>query len=367
MGQALDLARDSVCCAPNPSVGCIIVKDTYCIGRGSTESYGGNHAEVVAIKDALSKGYVLAGSTIYVTLEPCCHYGKTPPCLKSILDIQPLRVVIAVLDPNPIVSGKSVNQLRLSGIIVDVGVCRDEALWLNIGFFSRMLISRSWVRTKIASSLDGKSSLYNKQSKWITCNNSRKDGHYWRARSGAILTGIGTVIHDNPSLTVRYFPTSKQPIKAIVDDNFVIDPNSNIFDGSRVVIFTAISNKEKENIISDKNGEVVLIDSLNRPDNLMDLNIVMSWFHQNNINEIHVEAGPGLNGRLLITHAIDEFLIYVAPILIGDANSIVKLPIIDNLKESFSFSILESLIIDKDIRLRLYTDSSWDKIKASFI
>ncbi|MBW0454664.1 MAG: bifunctional diaminohydroxyphosphoribosylaminopyrimidine deaminase/5-amino-6-(5-phosphoribosylamino)uracil reductase RibD [Candidatus Kinetoplastibacterium crithidii] len=368
MSQALDLARSSICVAwPNPSVGCIIVKNNFCIGRGSTQSFGGSHAEVCALHDAMSKQYILEGSTIYVTLEPCCHYGKTPPCVDALLKAKPKSVVIAVLDPNPVVNGKSIKILESAGIKVKIGICAEEAIWLNIGFFSRIITCLPWVRSKIASSLDGRSSLYNKSSQWITSESSREDGHYWRARSGAILTGIGTIINDNPVLTVRHFPVSRNPIKAIIDDEFLIDPNSNIFDGSRVVIFTAINNKEKDKKIIDKNGEIVIVDGIDKHSNRINLSSVMKWFAKNCINEVHVEAGPGLNGKLLRNSLIDEIVLYMAPIVIGDANTFIKMPAIDHLKDAVAFSTLESKLIDNDIRIRLYNHDRWNWIKKTCI
>ncbi|WBF65413.1 MAG: bifunctional diaminohydroxyphosphoribosylaminopyrimidine deaminase/5-amino-6-(5-phosphoribosylamino)uracil reductase RibD [Candidatus Kinetoplastibacterium crithidii] len=368
MSKALDLARESACIAwPNPSVGCVIVKNNFCIGKGSTQSFGGSHAEVCALHDAISKQYVLEGSTIYVTLEPCCHYGKTPPCVNALLKAKPKSVVIAVLDPNPLVNGKSIQILRSAGINVKIGVCAEEAIWLNIGFFSRIITCLPWVRTKIASSLDGRSSLYNKKSQWITSENSRKDGHYWRARSGAILTGIGTIINDNPILTVRHFPVSRNPIKAIIDNTFLINSNANIFDGSRVVIFTTIDNKEKAKEILDKNGEIVIVDSISKNSNSINLSSVMKWFSKDCVNEVHVEAGPGLNGKLLENSFIDEILLYIAPILIGDANTFIKKPAIDYLEDAVVFSTLESKLIDNDIRIRLYNHNRWNLIKEKCI
>ncbi|AFZ82880.1 bifunctional diaminohydroxyphosphoribosylaminopyrimidine deaminase/5-amino-6-(5-phosphoribosylamino)uracil reductase RibD [Candidatus Kinetoplastidibacterium crithidiae] len=368
MSQALDLARSSICVAwPNPSVGCVIVKNNFCIGKGSTQSFGGSHAEVCALHDAMGKHYVLEGSTIYVTLEPCCHYGKTPPCVNALLKAKPKSVVIAVLDPNPVVNGKSIQILRSVGINVKIGICAEEAIWLNIGFFSRVITSLPWVRTKIATSLDGRSSLYNKKSQWITSESSRKDGHYWRARSGAILTGIGTIINDNPILTVRHFPISRQPIKAIIDDTFLIDSNSNIFDGSRVVIFTTINDKEKNKKIIDQNGEIILVDSIGKNSNKINLSSVMKWFAENCINEVHVEAGPGLNGKLLKNNSIDEMLLYFAPILIGEANTFIKIPSINELKDAVAFSTLESKLIDNDIRIRVYNYDRWNLIKEKCI
>ena len=225
MAQALSLAESVLYMTdPNPRVGCVIVRDGQVLGQGATQVVGGPHAEVMAIRDAYEKGYAqaLAGATFYVTLEPCSHYGRTPPCVDALIKERPSRVVIAMSDPNPLVAGRGVTKLREAGIEVVLNVLADEALALNPGFVSRMAQQRPWVWSKIACSLDGQIALSNGQSQWITGAQARADGHHWRARSSVVLTGLGTVSYDNPSLNVRYIKTSRQPIRAVIDSQFAI-------------------------------------------------------------------------------------------------------------------------------------------------
>ncbi|WP_041862212.1 bifunctional diaminohydroxyphosphoribosylaminopyrimidine deaminase/5-amino-6-(5-phosphoribosylamino)uracil reductase RibD [Candidatus Kinetoplastidibacterium stringomonadis] len=360
MREALKLAdKASYNTAPNPSVGCIIVKDGKCIGMGATRAAGGFHAEVCALIDSKKNNHNVVGSTFYITLEPCSHYGKTPPCVDQIIKSSPIRVVLSMIDPNPLVSGNGIKKLRSSGIDVLIGVCHKEALLLNIGFFHRMIYSTPWVRLKTASSIDGRTALYNHKSKWITCDESRKDGHHWRARSSVILTGIGTILHDNPLLNVRYVDTPRQPYRAVIDDNFVIREDANIIDGSKVFIFTSIVDKEKEKRLSDRNVEVILLPNEKVP-NHVDLSLVMRFFAEKCFNEVHVESGAGLNGKLLSERCIEELIMYVAPIFLGDAFPIAKLKNISNLEDALRFSIFDSINIGSDLRIRLYENSKWD-------
>ncbi|AFZ83208.1 diaminohydroxyphosphoribosylaminopyrimidine deaminase [Candidatus Kinetoplastibacterium blastocrithidii TCC012E] len=360
MREALKLAdKASYNTAPNPSVGCIIVKDGKCIGMGATSFVGGDHAEVCALIDARKNNQDVTGSIFYITLEPCSHYGKTPPCVDQIIKASPARVVLSMVDPNPLVSGNGIKKLRLSGIEVLVGVCHKEALWLNIGFAYRMLCSKPWVRLKVASSLDGRTALHNYKSKWITCEESRKNTHHWRARSGIILTGIGTVMHDNPLLNVRYVDTARQPCRAVIDDGFIIGEDINIIDGSKVFVFTSVDNKEKKHRLADKNVEVILLPNEKIPASV-DLSLVMKWLADNCFNEIHVEAGAGLNGRLLSDNHVGELVMYLAPIFLGDAFPVAKLKRILSLKDALRFSILDAVSIGSDFRIRLYESNKWN-------
>ncbi|AGF49300.1 bifunctional diaminohydroxyphosphoribosylaminopyrimidine deaminase/5-amino-6-(5-phosphoribosylamino)uracil reductase RibD [Candidatus Kinetoplastidibacterium galati] len=360
MLEALKLAdKASYNTAPNPSVGCIIVKNGECIGMGATRAVGGFHAEVCALIDSEKRNQNVTGSTFYVTLEPCSHYGRTPPCVDQIIKAAPARVVVSMIDPNPLVSGSGIKRLRSSGIEVLIGVCHKEALLLNIGFINRMLYSTPWVRLKSASSIDGRTALYNHKSKWITCEESRKDVHHWRARSSIILTGIGTILHDNPLLNVRYVDTSRQPYRAVIDDKFVISEDANIIDGSKVFIFTSIVDKEKEYRLAEKNVDVVLLPD-EKVAGRVDLSLVMRWLSDKCFNEVHVEAGAGLNGRLLSGHCVDELVIYIAPIFLGDAFPIAKLQNISNLEDALRFSIFDNATIGSDLRIRIHKNSKWD-------
>ncbi|UOF93776.1 MAG: bifunctional diaminohydroxyphosphoribosylaminopyrimidine deaminase/5-amino-6-(5-phosphoribosylamino)uracil reductase RibD [Bordetella sp.] len=362
MEKALALAETVLYnTTPNPRVGCIIVKNGHFISQGVTQVPGEAHAEICAIQEARLKNHCLKGSTIYVTLEPCSHYGRTPPCVDSLLAIQPKRVVVAMVDPNPNVRRRGINRLRAAGIDVTVGVCKNQALQLNVGFVSRMTRGTPWIWLKIASSLDGRSSLYNGKSQWITGYQARKDGHHWRARSCVILTGIGTILKDNPLLNVRNVNTIRQPIKAIIDTQFRIPENARIFDGSKVLIFTSeILNLNKASRLAKNNVEIVILPIIKN--GKLDLSVMIEWFASNNVNEIHVEAGSILNGALLLNNYIDELIVYISPILIGDACPIAKLPILEKLDKAWKFSFLDLKSFGNDIRFHVRSIEKWNAL-----
>jgi diaminohydroxyphosphoribosylaminopyrimidine deaminase / 5-amino-6-(5-phosphoribosylamino)uracil reductase len=240
MRRALELAEDAMFRAsPNPRVGCVIVRDGRILGEGATQPAGANHAEIEALQDARRNGHDPQGATVYVSLEPCSHFGRTPPCATALIEARLARVIAAIEDPNPLVAGRGLAMLREHGIDVRCGLLAAEAAELNVGFFARMNRGRPWLRLKIAASLDGKTALASGVSQWITSEAARTDGHAWRARACAVLTGIGTVQADNPQLTVRLVDTPRQPLRVLVDSRLDVDPAARLFDGSPVLVACA--------------------------------------------------------------------------------------------------------------------------------
>jgi diaminohydroxyphosphoribosylaminopyrimidine deaminase / 5-amino-6-(5-phosphoribosylamino)uracil reductase len=313
MGRALQLARRGLyTTAPNPRVGCVVVKDGAVVGEGWHEKAGLPHAEVLALAQA---GDRARGATLYLNLEPCSHHGRTPPCADAVVAAGVARVVAAMQDPNPEVSGAGFAKLRAAGIGVEHGLMEDEARELNIGFVSRMTRGRPWVRMKIAASLDGRTALANGASQWITGEAARRDGHAWRARACAVLTGIGTVKDDDPRLTVRDVETPRQPLKVLIDSRLEVDPAAHLFDEGKVLVVAAREDAAKAAALRARGAEVVFIPNAEGKTELMS---VMREFGRRGLNEIHVEAGTRLNGSLLREGCVDELLVYLAPSVIGD-------------------------------------------------
>lgn len=361
MNRALDLARSvMVSTSPNPRVGCVIVNNGQIVGEGATQPPGGPHAEVCAIRDAQAKGHALRGSTFYVTLEPCSHHGRTPPCADALLAVEPARVVIAARDPNPLVSGAGIKKLRQAAIKVEIGMGLEQALEINPGFVSRMSIQRPWVRMKIASTLDGKIALNNGRSQWITGSHARADGHRWRARACVILTGSGTVSDDDPLLTVRGVDTPRQPVRAVIDSQFAIDEDARIFNGDPVWIFVTEYNAAKAERLAARNARVITVNEKNRH---VDLKAVMAWLGQQEINEVHVEAGPGLNGALLQAGCVDELLVYMAPKILGDARSAVRHTPFTVLDDAYQFEFFDTAPCGDDLRLRARLPMRWNQLQ----
>ncbi len=340
MARALALAENGLYTAtPNPRVGCVLVKGDTVVGEGWHEKAGGPHAEVVAIADAGAKA---AGATLYVNLEPCSHQGRTPPCIDLILSKKVKRVVAAMLDPNPKAAhgGKA---LAEAGIAFEHGLMEQEARELNIGFVSRMTRGRPWVRMKIAATLDGRTALSNGKSQWITGAEARKDGHRWRARACAILTGIGTVKADDPRLTVRDVPTPRQPLRVVVDSRLEIAAEAKVLSDGNVLLFSAIENSR------ELKAEVV---SLPNKGNKVELPRMLEELGRRGINELHVEAGTRLNGSLVREGCVDEFLIYLNPSFLGDeAQGMFALPAIASLEQKIKFKIASLDRIGDDIRI----------------
>ncbi len=330
MDEALALARDARCTVPpNPAVGCVIVAPdadpdalARILGRGQTQRTGGPHAEVMALRDAAAHGHTVEGATAYVTLEPCSHHGRTGPCCDALIAAGIKKVVAAVSDPNPLVAGQGFARLRAAGLEVVVGPGADESRELNIGFFSRMVRKTPWVRLKVAASLDGKTALSNGVSQWITSTAARTDGHAWRARAGAILTGVGTVLEDNPRLDVRLVDTLRQPHLVIVDSRLQTPPQAQLFMPGRAVwIYAAARDDARQALLEAKGATVTYLpDAIGK----VDLAAMLGDLATRGINELHVEAGHKLNGSLIRAGVVDEWLLYLAPKIIGDGLDIAS-------------------------------------------
>ncbi|MGH8808018.1 MAG: bifunctional diaminohydroxyphosphoribosylaminopyrimidine deaminase/5-amino-6-(5-phosphoribosylamino)uracil reductase RibD [Noviherbaspirillum sp.] len=333
---------------PNPRVGCVIVKDNQVIGEGYTQPAGQAHAEAQALNDAAGRGFDVRGATVYVTLEPCSHYGRTPPCADALIRAGVAKVVFAVSDPNPLVAGQGAMKLRAAGIEVVSGVLEQEAREMNIGFMSRMQRGRPWVRMKAAASLDGKTALHNGQSQWITSEAARADGHWWRARACAIMTGIGTVQEDDPQLTVRAIDTSRQPRRIVVDSQLQISPAARVLDGGGTWIVAARGNPAKEAQLRDQGAEIIILPNAQGK---VDLPALMMELGKRQINELHVEAGVKLNGSLVRERCVDELLLYMAPSLLGDAQGVFNLPVLDSLEQRQLLSFHEVKQIGPDLRI----------------
>ncbi len=311
MARALALAKRGLFTAtPNPRVGSVIVKDGAVIGEGFHVRAGEPHAEVNALADARARDADPRGATMYVTLEPCNSHGRTPPCVDAVVAAGISRVVAAVEDPNP-GQGKGGERLRAAGIDVAFGLLADEARELNVGFVSRMTRGRPWVRAKLAASLDGRTALESGESQWITGAEARADGHAWRARACAILTGFGTVMQDDPELTVRAIDTPRQPLRIVVDRHGQTSASARVVAGNNVLIVT---NGERNAAWPAELEVLALPDANGR----VDLAALMRALGTRGINELHVEAGAKLSGALLAAGLIDELLLYIAPALIGD-------------------------------------------------
>ncbi len=333
---------------PNPRVGCVIVKDGKVIGAGHTQPPGQAHAEVQALRDAERRGADVRGATVYVTLEPCSHYGRTPPCADALIRAGVARVVAAVADPNPLVAGQGLEKLKAAGIEVACGVLQDEAREMNIGFMSRMRRGRPWVRLKAAASLDGKTALHNGRSQWITSQEARDDGHWWRARACAVLTGIGTVLADDPQMTVRAVETPRQPRRIVIDSQLQIDPRARILEGGDTWIVAARTNPEKEAQLRERGAEIIVLPNAHGK---VDLPALMLELGRRQINEMHVEAGYKLNGSLIREGCVDELLLYLAPSLLGEAQGLFDLPALDSLDGRKPLSFHEVKQVGPDLRI----------------
>lgn len=356
MRQAIQLSQTALyVTAPNPRVACLIVRDRQLVAAGVTQQAGGPHAEVMALRQAAERNLKVQGATIYVTLEPCNHFGRTPPCADALIAARPARVVVGLRDPNPLARG-GLDALRAAGIAVTSGVCLPDALAVNPGFIARLTRKTPWVWLKLAASLDGRSALRNGQSQWITGPAARADGHHWRARSSVVLTGMGTVKADNPRLTVRHVQTPRPPVKAIVDTRFEVSEDARLFDGSRVLVFTCQKNAAKAARLAQHNVQVLQMPKLNEQ---VDLRAMMDWFGHNEVNEVHVEAGARLSGAMLQAGCVDELLVYMAPVLLGDAMGMVRLPLLDSLAQARRFEFIGAEPIGADLRLRARDSEHW--------
>lgn len=351
MHEALVLAHRAIGLSdPNPRVGCVIVAaDGRVIGRGHTQQAGGAHAEVMALRDVAARGERSAGATAYVTLEPCSHHGRTPPCCDALIDAGIARVVMAIEDPNPLVAGQGAARLRAAGIVVETGPLADDARELNIGFFSRMQRGRPWVRLKAAVSLDGRTALNNGASQWITGTPARTDGHAYRKRAGAVLTGVGTVLDDNPRLDVRLVETALQPLRVIVDSRLETPPASKILDApGRTLIYAAVVDEARAAALRERGAEIAQAPGANAK---VDLAAMLSDLAARGINELHVEAGHKLNGSFVRERLVDEFLIYMAPKLLGIGRELAAFGPLESLSDSLALRFVSVTPIAEDLRL----------------
>jgi len=353
MREALALAEHAVGLSdPNPRVGCVIVAvDGSVVGRGHTQETGGAHAEVMALRDAAARGAGLRGATVIVTLEPCSHHGRTPPCADALVAAGVGRVVMAMRDPDSRVAGQGVARLAAAGIEVLAAPFEAEARELNIGFVSRMQRGRPWLRLKTAISLDGRSALENGASQWITGEPARRDGHAWRRRAGALLTGVGTVLDDDPRLDVRLVPTARQPLRVIVDSRLQTPPSARILAApGSVLLYAAVDDAARRRELEAVGVEIATLPS---PAGKVDLTAMLQDLGARGINELHVEAGEKLNASLLKEGLVDELLVYIAPRLLGSGRGLAALGPFERLEQSLDFRILESLAVGDDLRLRL--------------
>lgn len=350
MTRALRLAeRGLFITTPNPRVGCVIAREGQILGEGHTQPAGSDHAEVQALKHCQAQGNSPAGATAYVTLEPCSHFGRTPPCADALLKAGVARVVAAMRDPNPLVAGQGLARLAEAGIAVEVGLLEQEARELNIGFVARMERGRPWLRVKLAASLDGKTALMNGVSQWITGPAARRDVHALRARSCAMLTGIGTVFADDPRLTVREVETPRQPLRVVVDSELRISPTAKILhDGDTIVIYAAAS-EDKVQAVRATGAQVLALPSLS---GRVDLPMLMDALGKLGMNEVTVEAGSQLNGALLQAGLVDELVLYLAPVLLGDkALGLFNLPELTSMAGRRELIIVDQRMVGQDLRL----------------
>jgi diaminohydroxyphosphoribosylaminopyrimidine deaminase/5-amino-6-(5-phosphoribosylamino)uracil reductase len=339
MRKALTLAEKGLyTTTPNPRVGCVVTRGEQIIGEGWHKKAGGPHAEVLALQNVAAEG-----ATLYVSLEPCNHHGRTPPCADLLIKSKLKRVVAAMLDPNTEAGGGG-KRLDAAGIRFEHGLLRDEARELNVGFVSRASRRRPWVRLKVAATLDGRTALADGRSQWITGPEARRDGHHWRARACAVLTGIGTVKADDPQLTVREVETSRQPLRVIVDSRLEMSATAKILQGERVLVFAAREGKLP-------NAEVV---ALPNPAGKVDLPGMLEELARRGINELHVEAGFRLNGSLVREGCVDEFLVYLNPSFLGDGSQgMLDLAPPEALERRLKLRLLSLDRVGDDLRLVL--------------
>ena len=343
MSRAIELAKRGLYTThPNPRVGCVLVKDGKIIGEGWHERAGEAHAEVYALKAA---GDEAQGATAYVTLEPCCHHGRTPPCSEALIQAGVKKVVAAMQDPHDKVAGQGLAQLQQAGIKTAVGLLEDEAQLLNPGFVKRMQTGRPYVRCKMAMSLDGRTAMASGESVWISGEAARVDVQHWRAQADCIMTGIGTVMQDDPHMTVRLPQVDKQPLRAVVDSNLRISADRKILaESGEALVFTCQANANLNNV------EVVTVAAVQ---GRVDLDAVLEELARRQINEVHLECGATLSGAMLQAGLIDELVIYMAPVLLGDAGrGLFHLPDLEKMADKISLQIFEQRQVGSDWRLR---------------
>jgi diaminohydroxyphosphoribosylaminopyrimidine deaminase/5-amino-6-(5-phosphoribosylamino)uracil reductase len=353
MRAAFDLAALAIGVSePNPRVGCVILDaQGRVLGRGHTQEAGGPHAEIAALRDASSRGSAVAGATVVVTLEPCAHHGRTPPCADALIAAKVARVVYAVEDPNPLVAGAGAAQLRAAGVGVEAGSPADAeaARELNIGFFSRMQRGRPWLRLKAAVSLDGRTALPDGTSQWITGLPARTEGHAWRRRAGAVLTGVGTVLDDDPRLDVRLVPTLLQPLRVLVDSRLEVPLAARLLQPpGRVLVYAAAPPADRRRALQDLGIEVAELPS---PSGKVDLTAMLADLGRRGINELHVEAGHKLNGSLVREGLVDELLVYMAPRLLGIGRELALFGPLESLESAPAWRYTSVTPVGDDLRI----------------
>ncbi|QTD44262.1 bifunctional diaminohydroxyphosphoribosylaminopyrimidine deaminase/5-amino-6-(5-phosphoribosylamino)uracil reductase RibD [Ottowia testudinis] len=353
MRRALALAEQArPISPPNPAVGCVLVSPSgELVGEGHTQAVGQAHAEVMALRDAAARGHATAGTTAYVTLEPCAHQGRTGPCCDALVAAGVTKVVASLQDPNPRVAGQGFARLRAAGVEVVVGPGAAAARELNIGFFSRMVRGVPWVRLKAAASLDGRTALPNGVSQWITSEAARADGQVWRARADVVLTGIGTVLQDDPMMNVRLPDAARQPALVIVDSQLQTPPGARLWGvgGRRVIVYTAVADPARQQALQTLGARVVrCADERGK----VDLATMLKDLARHETNEVHVEAGHKLNGSLMRESLVDELLLYQAPKLLGDGAGIAALGSFSTLDQAPEWVWRDIQPIGPDLRLR---------------
>ena len=359
MSEALAQAQKALYLSnPNPRVGCIIAKNGKVIGRGFTQAVGKAHAEIQALADAKAQGNDVAGSTIYVTLEPCSHTGRTPPCVDALLAAKPAKVIVAMSDPNPLVAGKGLEKLRSAGIEVECGLLESEAQSLNRGFISRMTRGLPWVRMKIAASLDGKTALPDGRSQWITGQLARADGHHWRAQACAIVTGVGTVKEDDPTLNVREVETQRQPMRIIVDSKLETPLTAKILQNAEqsdvLIVCASLDSLEIQAKAKNFEAHGIQVIAMANPFGKVDLPRLFSYLaKEREMNEIHIESGFKLNGSMLREDCVDELLLYYAPFLMGDGIGMANIGPLNELSQCQNWQMIDQAFFGPDLRLRL--------------
>lgn len=347
MARALQLARQGLYTTdPNPRVGCVLVKDGEIIGEGWHQRAGLSHAEVEALNSAPDA----QGATAYVTLEPCSHFGRTPPCCDALINAGVSRVVVAMQDPNPLVAGQGLQKLRAAGVDVVCGVLQEESQLLNQGFIKRMTQQRPWVRSKLAMSLDGRTAMASGESKWITSAQARADVQRLRAESSAILTGINTVLADDPALTARVDEDVVQPLRVVLDSRLAMPVDAQLVNGpGRTLILTSSTDDDKKQALQQAGFEVYRVAE---HQGRLDLRQVMTFLAEQQINEVLVEAGPTLNGALLAENLVDEWVIYMAPCVLGDqGRGLFTLPDMNTMADKKNLNLADVRQVGPDLKL----------------
>lgn len=350
MAEALRLAaRGLYSTDPNPRVGSVAVKDGRIVGRGFHRKAGEPHAEVLALREA---GAAAQGATLYITLEPCAHHGRTPPCADAVAAAKVARLVAAMTDPNPKVAGKGFEIVHRSGTTVESGLMEREARALNPGFISRMTRGRPWVRSKLAMSLDGRTALADGNSKWISGEAAREDVQHWRARSSAVLTGIGTVLRDDPSLNVRREGEWRQPLRVVVDTYLKMPVTARLLTlPGKTYVATTIDNPKQHAPLLMAGANILV---LPERDGAVDLAALLPRLAELECNEVLVESGPRLNGALLQAGLVDEMIIYMAPHILGDsAQGLFHLPALSAMNRRQELELVETRMVGNDVRLTL--------------